>query len=108
LDRLQAAPLDEPEDALVNLLRDSLSAAFGRCSPEVMVLLRLRYLHDVSQREIVRMLGWHESKVSRVLSQAMWDIEANVLREIKRRDPWLELTWSDFVALCETRQIGFL
>jgi RNA polymerase sigma factor (sigma-70 family) len=108
LDRLPAAPFAESEDALVNLLRDSLQTAFALCPPEAMVLLRLRYVHGVSQREIVRMLGWHESKVSRMLTQAMQDIAAHALREIKRRDPWLELTWQDFLDLCETRQIGFL
>lgn len=108
LERLPSAPAEEREDALVNLLRDSLQAAFLSCPPESMFLLRLRYLHGVTQREIVRMLGWHESKVSRTLSQAMHDIETGVLREIKRRDPWLDLTWQDFLALCETRQIGFL
>jgi RNA polymerase sigma factor (sigma-70 family) len=107
LDRLPAAFSEEREDALVNLLRDSLRVAFSLCPPEAMVLLRLRYLHGVSQREIVRMLGWHESKVSRALSQAMQDIETQVLREIKKRDPWLELTWQDFLDLCETRQMAF-
>jgi RNA polymerase sigma factor (sigma-70 family) len=107
LDRLPAAFAEETEDALVNLLRDGLRVAFSLCPPQALVLLRLRYLHGVSQREIVRMLGWHESKVSRTLSQAMQDIETHALREIKRRDPWLELTWQDFLDLCETRQIGF-
>lgn len=108
LDRLPGAPSGDAEDALVDFLRDCLQAAFLLCQPDALVLLRLRYLHGVSQREIVRMLGWHESKVSRTLSQAMQDIETNVLREIKRRDPWLELTWQDFLDLCQTRQIGFL
>jgi len=108
LDRLPGAPCEEREDALVNLLRDSLQAAFILCPPEAMVLLRLGYLPGVTQREIVRMLGWPESKVSRTLSQAMQDIATHALAEIKRRDPWLELTWQDFLDLCESRQIGFL
>jgi RNA polymerase sigma factor (sigma-70 family) len=108
LDRFAAASAEESEDALVSLLRESLRAAFVLCPPESMVLLRLRYLHGVSQREIARMLGTNETKVSRMLSDAMQDIETNALREIKKRDPWLDLTWQDFLDLCETRQIGFL
>jgi RNA polymerase sigma factor (sigma-70 family) len=96
------------EDTLVNLLRGSLQAAFARCSPQAMVLLRLVYMHNLSQREIVRMLGWHESKVSRFLAKAMEEIESHTLAELKKRDPWLELSWQDFVDLCETHQVGFL
>jgi RNA polymerase sigma factor (sigma-70 family) len=108
LNRLPAEPAVGTEDVLLNILLEGLRAAFSLCPPESMVLLRLRYVHGVSQREIVRMLGCHESKVSRVLSQALQDIETNALREVKRHDPWLDLTWQDFLDLCEARQIGFL
>jgi RNA polymerase sigma factor (sigma-70 family) len=96
------------EEPLVVLLSESLRAAFARCSAEHLVLLRLVYLHDVSQREIGRMLGWSESKTSRFLSEALEQIQSSSLREVKKRDPWLELSWQDFVELCETRRIGFL
>lgn len=107
-ERLPAAAAGLKEDTLVDFLHASLQAAFARCSPEVIVLLRLVYLHDLTHREIVRMLGWSESKVSRFMSRAMSEIERHTLRELKRRDPWLELSWQDFVDLCETYQIGFL
>jgi len=107
-DHLPAAASPTKEDALVELLRASLQAAFARCPADLMVLLRLVYIHGVSQREVVKMLGWHESKVSRALSQAMQQIQTDTLKELKKRDPLLELTWQDFVDLCETEQIGFL
>jgi RNA polymerase sigma factor (sigma-70 family) len=105
---LEAAQPYATEQMLITLLRDSLKNAFTQCSPEARVLLRLVYLHELSQREIVRMLGWSESKVSRYLSSAMEEIENRTLAEIKRCDPWLELTWNDFVDLCETYRIGFM
>lgn len=108
LEHLPAAPSSEMEDALVNLLRDSLQAAFARCSAEALVLLHLSYLHGLAQRELVMMMGCHESKISRTLKAVMEQIEADTLEEIKKRDPWLQLTWRDFIDLCETRQIGFL
>jgi RNA polymerase sigma factor (sigma-70 family) len=107
LNRLEAASYAS-EDTLIKLLRDCLKAAFGQCAPEARVLLRLVYLHELSQREIVQMLGWSESKVSRFLSKAMEEIEKHTLAEVKKRDPWLELGWQDFVELCETHQIGFM
>jgi len=108
LDHLPGPASVTKEDALVELLRASLKNAFARCPDDLMVLLRLVYIHRLSQREIVRMLGWHESKVSRALSQAMHQIQTDTLQELKKRDPLLELTWQDFVDLCETQQIGFL
>lgn len=107
LTRLEAANYAS-DDTLIALLRDSLKAAFGRCSSQARVLLRLVYLHELSQREIVLMLGWSESKVSRFLSKAMEEIETHTLDEVKKRDSWLDLTWQDFVELCETHHIGFM
>jgi RNA polymerase sigma factor (sigma-70 family) len=107
-ERLPADASAYQEDTLVELLRESLRAAFARCPAEAMVLLRLVYLHGVTQREVVRMFGWSEAKVSRLLSRAMEQIETDTLGELKKRDAWLELTWQDFLDLCQTHQIGFL
>jgi hypothetical protein len=38
----------------------------------------------------------------------MEEIEKHTLAEVKKRDPWIDLTWQDFVELCETHQIGFM
>lgn len=107
-DKLPAAQAGPKEETLTVLLRECLQAAFDACSPEAMVLLRLVYLHELSQREIVTMLGWSESKVSRFMARAMEEIEKHTLSELKKRDPWLELGWQDFVDLCETHQVGFI
>jgi hypothetical protein len=38
----------------------------------------------------------------------MHEIENQTLQHLKRSDPWVELSWKDFVDLCETHQTGFL
>jgi RNA polymerase sigma factor (sigma-70 family) len=108
LEELPAAATPEHDDVLVNLLRDSLQAAFSACAPADLLMLRLVYLHGIAQREIMRMWGWSESKVSRQLTHAMQQLEQRTLRNLKKRDPWLDLNWQDFVDLCETERIGFL
>jgi len=108
VENLPAPTASQTENTQVDLLRDSLKAAFARCPADAMVLLRLVYLHGLTQRELVTMLGWSESKVSRLLSGSMAQIEKDTLKEVKKRDPWLELTWQDFVDMCQTHQIGFL
>jgi len=107
LARLEAASYAS-EDTLIALLRDCLKSAFARGGPKARVLFRLVYLQGLSQREIMQMLGWSESKVSRFFSRAMKEVETHTLAEVKNRDPWLELTWQDFVELCETHEVGFI
>jgi len=107
-ENVPASASPDMESTLVDLLRDSLRAAFAQCPADAKVILHLVYLHALTQREMMQLLGWSESKVSRTLSQAMRDIETNTLRELKKNDPLLELTWQDFLDLCQTHQIGFL
>lgn len=106
--RLPAPGSAESESVLVGILQESLKVAFARCPAEPMVLLRLRYIHGVSQRQLARMLGCHEAKISRTLSAAMEEIEKAALQEIKRRDPWLQLQWQDILDMCDIQEIAFL
>ncbi len=98
----------ELEGGLVELLKESLRAAFAQCPGEAMLMLRLVYLNGLSQRELALMWGWHESKVSRCMSEAMSRIEQITLNQVRRRDAWLQLGWQDFLELCESHQLGFL
>jgi len=103
------APVTSPvESGLTELLRDALQKAFADCPPEALLMLRLVHLHRLSQRELSRMWGCHEATISRSLSQAMDAIKRETMRQVKERDPWLELAWEDLVQLCETQDIGFL
>lgn len=108
LEHLPATVSSERDDALVGLLSESLRTAFAASAPVDLLMLRLVYLHGVSQRELMRMWGWSESKVSRQLTRAMGQIEQTTLEHLRRKDPWLALTWQDFVDLCETHRIAFL
>jgi len=108
LENLPGAAMAIQEDTLVELLQESLRAAFAACPPIDMLMLRLVYLHGLSQRELMRMWDWSESKVSRQLSRAMKQIEETTLQNLKQKDAWLDLAWQDFVDLCETHRIGFL
>ena len=108
MERAPAEPEIGREDSLLDLLHRSLRGALDHCDPEDLLMLRLVHLHGITQREVGRMWAWQESKVSRRLSQTMRFIERETLRQVRRSDPWLQLTWQDFLDLCETRQDGFL
>jgi RNA polymerase sigma factor (sigma-70 family) len=88
------------EEALLKLLRAAIRNAFARRDSESVFMLKLVHLHQLTQREVARMWGWHESKVSRALEVARESIARDILLELKRADPWLELRWEDFLELC--------
>jgi hypothetical protein len=93
------------EASLLDFLRDVIVKTFSSCDKETLLLLKLVHMHRVTQREIGRIWGWHESKVSRVLDCAREEIKSSVLSEIKRTDPWLTLGWDDFSDLCKCSEL---
>lgn len=95
------------DDNLVNLLRDALLHAFGQCNPRDLMLMRLVSIHGVRQEALAHALGWSQSKVSRAIAGVMEEIRAKTMEELKKADPWLELSWSDFLGLCRS-STGFL
>src|SRR4051812_12401182 len=88
------------EKPVVNLLREAIQRAFARQEADAVLMLKLVHLHQISQREISRMWGWHESKVSRTLDTTRQSVAKIIMQELKKVDPWLELRWDDFVELC--------
>ena len=56
--------------------------------------------YRVPQKRLGAVLGWHESKISRAKSQYIDELRSGILEEISRSDPWLQLEWEDFLALC--------
>lgn len=88
------------EKPLLNLLRAAIQRAFAKQDEDAILMLKLVHLHQLTQRELSRMWGWHESKVSRTLDVTRQSVAKIILAELKKVDPWLELRWEDFVELC--------
>ena len=96
------------EESLLKLLRAAIRNAFAKRDSESVLMLKLVHVHQLTQREVARMWGWHESKVSRALEVARASIARDILLELKRADPWLELRWEDFLELCSGSADRFL
>lgn len=88
------------DDALIALLRDAIERARARVDPEKLVFVRLMIAYNVPQKRLGNLLGWHESKVSRVKTDLLAELRMRILEELRLVDPWLELEWEDFVELC--------
>jgi RNA polymerase sigma factor (sigma-70 family) len=86
---------------LLHLLHNSVKDACQACEPEAMVMLKLVYIYDVSQRQLARAWGWHESKISRHLDSALNGIRDRALSKLRSLDSHLDVTWDDFLSLCQ-------
>jgi RNA polymerase sigma factor (sigma-70 family) len=106
--RIPAEPSADRDPGLLRFLRGVLRSAFNRSDDETLLMLRLVYLHGLTQREIGRMWGCSEATVSRQLAGALEQIETRTLQQLQQWDPLLKLSWQDFLDLCETKQLDFL
>jgi RNA polymerase sigma factor (sigma-70 family) len=79
-------------------MRQSLNWAWRNCPPESRVMLQLLHVEKVKQREIARVWGWSESKVSRGIESASCQIQKDTLREISKEQGGY-LCWRDFMVL---------
>ena len=94
---------DAPGDAdapLLGLMRAAIESAFAACPAEHFVMLQLAHFDEVSGVDLAVMFQCTEGAISKALDRAGKAIETAILREVKRRDPWLDLQWADFLELC--------
>ena len=87
-----------PQD-LGEAMRASLLRAWRKCPAELRVMLQLVHSECITQREISKLWGWHESKICRALEAAMQQIRKDTLAEITTHDPEAVLGWRDFLEL---------
>jgi DNA-directed RNA polymerase specialized sigma24 family protein len=88
------------DDALIALLRDAIARARERIDAEKLVLVRLMVAYEVPQKRLGTLMGWHESKISRAKTDLLAELRTRIMEEVRLADPWLELTWEDFMELC--------
>lgn len=105
IDRFDRVADDDADDDfldsdLAELMARSIRQAFASLEPDVLVMLKLSFLHGVSQMEIARMWRCDQTRVSRTLSAARQRIATETMRVIREADPSLEIDWDDFKRLC--------
>lgn len=96
---LRAATPGE-DRGVVNLLADILRKTFASVEAETLLIFRLVHAHRVPQKRVAFMWGWTEATVSRRMNSLGMQLRGAIAQEIRKTDPWLELTWEDFAQLC--------
>jgi RNA polymerase sigma factor (sigma-70 family) len=94
------ADFEFPDMPLFELLRDALDAAFGALSAEDYVLAILSSHDGLRLQELAKMWGCNLGAINRDLERIRDEIRSAALFHAKARDPWLELTWVDFLESC--------
>jgi len=78
-------------------LRTVVRLAWARLTPRHLLVLRCKFLHSLSQKEVARMLGVSEALVSHLLHEGMGAARMSVMREFRAeaRDCWpgLDQLW---------------
>ena len=100
---------DKPaESDLMRLLLAGLKAGFDACPAEELLMIRLVFFHNFSQRDLCRLWNWTEPRVSRRLQTAYETIRDVTLARTSLEAPELKLSLGDFVELCRTHEVEFL
>ena len=95
-DTSQTNPVDAD---FVQQMHSSLIRAWRNCAPDFRVMLQLIHVERLKQRDVAKVWGWSESKVSRALDAAMSQIREDTLRGISDYDHGEVLVWQDFIDL---------
>lgn len=104
LDALTNPPADSSpqiEAPLLEIMRSAVETAFQMCDAEDFVLVQLAHTNGLLGRELAVMFNCSEAKISRHLESARRSIADVTLEYVRKRDPWLELKWEDFLELCK-------
>lgn len=93
------------EDALLDndlceLMGRAIREAFDSLGPDVLLMLKLSYLHGISQASIAKMWQCDQTRVSRSLTAAREQVAVVTMQKIREADSSLKLEWEDFQRLC--------
>ena len=94
-----------PEDSLLDsdlseIMGRAIREAFDSLGPDVLLMLKLSYLHGISQAVIARMWQYDQTRVSRTLTAAREQVATVTMQRIREADSSLQLEWEDFHKLC--------
>jgi RNA polymerase sigma factor (sigma-70 family) len=96
---------NNPDDELLDsdlseLMGRAIREAFDSLGPDVLLMMKLSYLHGVSQANIARMWQCDQTRVSRALTAAREQVAVVTMQRIREADSSLMLEWEDFQKLC--------
>jgi len=88
------------DEDLSDLMGRAIKHAFDSLEPDTLLMLKLSYLHGISQTLIARMWQCDQTRVSRSLTSARTQIATETMAFIQQQDADLSIEWDDFQRLC--------
>lgn len=92
---------DEACLSLKTLFDRTLTKQLRGLDVRIRLVLRLVYIESLSRQEVAKMFGWSNAKMTRKIQEALRQIEVGTLREIKKVEPRLTITWEDILEISE-------
>ena len=101
-DRIAGENVDENilDSDLAELMGRAIREAFDSLGPDTLLMMKLSYLHGISQANIAKMWQCDQTRVSRALTLAREQVAAITMQKIREADSSLRLEWEDFQKLC--------
>lgn len=88
------------DNDLSELMGRAIREAFDSLGPEVLLMMKLSYIHGISQGSIAKMWQCDQTRVSRTLTAARQQVATRTMERIRAADDSLQLEWEDFQKLC--------
>jgi RNA polymerase sigma factor (sigma-70 family) len=94
-------PEPPSEDVLMRWMAESIAFAFARQKSKDRLILQLVCKHEVKQRAVAHLFKTSEAQICRAVQQARKKIREDTLRQLKKKEPLVDLEWKDFMNMCE-------
>lgn|GEM_PF-6027352 len=92
--------LHPDEEPLVEIMRESIRAAFASRPPEDFVLFRLLHEQGLFQTELASMFGFDRRTVARHADRIAAELRSGIMAEVAQRLPDMRLEWDEVMELC--------
>ena len=88
------------EEPLVEIMRESIRAAFANRPAEDFVLFRLLHEQGLFQTELASMFGFNRRTVARNAERIAAELRSDIMAQVEQRLPNMRLEWDEVMELC--------
>jgi DNA-directed RNA polymerase specialized sigma24 family protein len=99
LGELHSGNADDPDTLLRLLLRAAIQKALSACPGDEFVMIHLLFGTGLRATEVARMFQCDRRTLKQRAEAACSQVRSTVQLELRRLDPWLNLAWSEILAL---------
>ena len=95
-------------ELVTSMIRDAFKEALEAIPLEERLILTLIFFEGIQRQEVARCWGCCNARITRITQKAAVQIREETLNLIRKREPWLEVEWSDVLKIAASvRKLTF-